>query len=468
LKKLSDIRVEIMDETNQSMRLNKLFFALLLLAVCNFHANAADKAKKEKSDSIKTGWNFGALPAISFDTDLGFQYGALVNFYHYGDGKRFPAYNHSLYLEVSRFTKGSGVNRFYYSSDQLLKNFDFTLDMTYLTDQAYDFYGFNGFESVLNQAWTDQNSDNYKTRMFYKLQQNNFRFKIDLQHKIGDSHFKWVAGINLQDFKLSSVDVDKLNKNKSEADKLPKVTAQPGLYEKYLQWGIISPGEANGGFVPELKAGIVYDSRDVKVNPMKGMWTEAVITTVPKFLGAETGFSRFSLTHRQYFTLIKNDLSFAYRLGWQQTIGGHVPFYYQSQMITTIMTSYATNGLGGSRYLRGALRNRVVGDGVLYGNFELRWKFARMNFIGQKFYWGLNLFTDIGQVTKKIAVPNISLLNEKNADYFNPGAEKMHGSYGLGIRLAMNQNFVISFDYGKAMNSQDGNKGVYIGLNYLF
>jgi hypothetical protein len=450
------------------MRTFRLLFALSLLFVVHFQTIAADKGSKEKSDSIKTGWNLGALPAISFDTDLGFQYGALVNFFNYGDGKRFPAYNHSLYLEVSRYTKGSGVYRFYYTSDQLIKNFDFSCDMTYLTDQANDFYGFNGFESVYNKSWTDEKSDAYKTRMFYKFQQNLFRFKVDLLHKIGDSHFKWVAGLNLHNFAISSVDIDKLNKNKSDADKLPSVQSQPGLYEKYIQWGIISQGEANGGFVPELKAGIVYDTREVKVNPMKGLWTEAVITTVPKFLGAESGFTRFSLTHRQYFTLVKNDLSFAYRLGWQQTIGGHVPFYYEPQMIQTVMTGYATVGLGGSRYLRGAKRNRVYGDGVVYGNLELRWKFARMNFINQKFYWGLNGFLDLGQVTKKIPIPAISLTGENRADYFNPGAEKMHGTYGAGLRLVMNQNFVISVDYGMVMNKQDGDKGLYIGLNYLF
>jgi hypothetical protein len=30
---------------------------------------------------VKTGWRFGgALPAVSFDSNLGFQYGALVDF----------------------------------------------------------------------------------------------------------------------------------------------------------------------------------------------------------------------------------------------------------------------------------------------------------------------------------------------------------------------------------------------------
>lgn len=132
------------------------------------------------------------------------------------------------------------------------------------------------------------------------------------------------------------------------------------------------------------------------------------------------------------------------------------------------MTGYATIGLGGSKYLRGARRDRVVGDGVVYGNFELRWKFARMNFIKQKFYWGLNTFLDMGQVTRKVALPIILLLPENPYDYFNPGAEKMHATYGAGLRLAMNQNFVIAIDYGVAANKQDGDTGLYIGLHYLF
>ena len=450
------------------MKRKILLLAVLLLAVCQISLFAADKSSKEKSDSIKTGWNLGALPVVGFDTDLGFQYGALANFYNFGNGKRFPAFDHSLYFEISHYTKGSGVFRFYYNSDQLIKNYDLSFDLTYLPDQAFDFYGFNGFESVLNKDWEDQNSDNYKTRMFYKFQQKFVRCKADIQHKIGDSHFKWIAGINLLNFNISSVDIDRLNKNKSDADKLPTVQAQPGLYEKYIDWGIIPANEANGGFVPEFKGGIVYDTRDIKVNPMQGTWSEAVLTANPKIFGAVSGFTRFSITHRQYFTLIQNDLSFAYRVGWQQTLSGHVPFYEESQMITTGMTGYSSIGMGGFRYLRGARRDRVVGDGVVYGNLEMRWKFARMNFIRQKFYWGLNSFMDFGQVTKKVPIPELQLLHENIADYFNPGAEKMHVTYGLGLKMCMNQNFVFSVDYGRVVNKQDGDTGVYVGLNYLF
>ena len=58
---------------------------------------------------VKKGLGFGALPAISYDSDLGFQYGALVNLFDYGDGTNFPKYNHSLYLELSTYTKGTTI-----------------------------------------------------------------------------------------------------------------------------------------------------------------------------------------------------------------------------------------------------------------------------------------------------------------------------------------------------------------------
>ena len=452
-----------------------LFVCIYLLLIVNF---SDGQGKKAKSDSIKvkTGWNFGAIPATTFDTDQGFQYGAAVNFYNYGDGSAFPKYKHSLYFEISHFTKGSGIYRFYYDSESLIPGIQVTTDLSYLPDQAYDFYGFNGYESVLNKNWENQNSPDYKTRMFYKYQQKLFRFKTDLQGKFKGSKFGWIAGFNLLNYNAASVDIDKLNKGKSETDKLPSVSRQPGLYEKYQQYGLISPEEANGGFIPELKTGIVYDTRDNKPNPMKGVWTEAVIAVVPKFLGAESGFSKFSFTHRQYFTLIKEDLSFAYRLNWQQTIGGHVPFYYQPQIISSTLTGSSSTGLGGAKNLRGVRRNRIVGDGYILGNLELRWKFKRLKLFNQNFYMGLNTFVDFGQVTKMIDTGNINFPSdilyiaprETIADYFNKGYEKLHTSYGAGLRLAMNYNFVMAIDYGIATKSQDGDSGIYIGLNYLF
>lgn len=292
---------------------------------------------QEKEMVTKTGWNFGALPTITFDTDLGFQYGALVNLYNYGDGSRFPSYNHSLYFEVSRFTKGSGINRFYYDSDRLIKGLQTSVDMSYLSDQAYDFYGFNGYDAFYNADWIDdeQPAHIYKTRMFYKYDRKLFRFKVDLQGKLAGDHLRWITGWNFQNFKIADVNLEKLNKNKEGNDRLPEV---PGLFQHYKDWGIISGDEVDGGFVPTFKGGVVFDSRDNRPNPMKGVWTEAVVEASPEILGAESSFAKLALIHRQYFTLVPRNLSLVYRLAYQTTLAGDVPFYYQSQVITSILT----------------------------------------------------------------------------------------------------------------------------------
>jgi len=446
----------------------------ILSVVCIFLSFALSAQTEKKEELIKKDWNFGALPAITFDTDLGFQYGALVNLFDYGDGSRYPNYDHSLYFEVSRFTKGSSIYRFYYNSDQLIPGIWTSLDISYLTDKAYDFYGFNGYEAVINSGWMDDaDPTDYLTRMFYKYDRKLFRTKIDLQGNISGNKFRWIAGINLQNFVIGSVNTEKLNKGKDEADKLPSTTEQPGLYENYQKWGVIQSKEADGGFVSAFKGGLVYDSRDNKPNPMKGVWDEAVLEAAPEFLGAESSFVRMSLIHRQYFTIIPKDLSFAYRLGYQTTLGGNVPFYYKSQMIQSILTGATSEGLGGGKTIRGIYRNRVEGDGVFIGNAELRWKFARFNWIKNNWYLGLNAFTDFGKVTKMVDVKG-SLTNpvyadgQTEADYFNWDAEKIHFSYGAGLRIVMNENFVIAADYGLATDEQDGKRGFYMGLNYIF
>lgn len=433
---------------------------------CFFVSLALFAQTEEKEELIKENWNFGALPTITFDTDLGFQYGALVNLYDYGDGKRFPKYNHSLYFEVSRFTKGSGINRFYYDSDQLIKGLQTSVDLSYLSDQAYDFFGFNGYNAVYQPDWIDdtQPEDVYKTRMFYKYDRKLFRFKVDLQGKLYGDHFRWTTGFNLQNFAIKSVNLEKLNKGKEGTEVLPAVD---GLYEKYQDWGIISAKEANGGFVPTVKAGIVYDSRDNRPNPMKGVWTEAVLEGAPEFLGSESSFLKLSVIHREYFTLIPKNLSLVYRLAYQTTLAGTTPFYYQSQVITSVLTGALSEGLGGAKTLRGILRNRVVGDGFFYGNIEMRWKVVRFNWINNNFYIGLNGFTDFGKVTKAIELPN-GIMNNPDSNYFKTDSEKFHSSFGAGLRIVMNQNFVIAADYGMAANKQDGTSGMYIGLNYLF
>ena len=423
-----------------------------------------------KKDITKTGWNLGFLPVIAYNTDLGFEYGILFNIVNFGDGSKYPNYNQKIYLEASQYTKGSGIYRAYYDSYTLIPGIRFIGDVTYLPDRAYTFYGYNGYEAVYNADWEDQDTETYKSRVFYRYDRDFLRLKADFQGKIHGNRLRWAAGISGRNFKVTSVDVDKMNKGQSDEDKLPPVSEQPGLYEKYINWGLISDEEKDGGFITTVKAGLIYDTRDVISDPGNGLWSEATLIASPKALGSETDFVKLNLTHRQYFTLLPRTLIFAYRLGYQMTLTGKTPFYYLPLIEPSEMLASKSEGLGGAQFNRGIMRTRMIGEAMAYANFEFRLKFWRFTVANQNIYLGTNLFLDAGQVVTKVEVddPNVDTGAEDESAYFNPGAEKLHYSTGLGLKIAMNQNFIISVDYGVALDEQDGKSGLYILLNYLF
>ena len=452
------------------MQKKYLQLSIALMLVVSF-AVAQDEPK-ETGEQVKKGWNFGGLPVVSFDSDLGFQYGALLNLFNYGDGSMYPDFKHNLYLEWSRYTKGSGINRIFFDSKTLIPGIRFTSDLSYLTDDMYDFYGFNGYEAIYNVNWTDSDDDSYLSRAFYKYDRKLFRYSIDLQGKLPIEKLGWAAGVALLNYEVGSVDIARLNEGKDE-NLLPDI---PSLYDHYKEWGIISAEEANGSFVTYLKAGVVYDTRDNEPNPNSGMWTEAVFAYAPSFMGIGNDFQhmKFSLIHRQYFTIFPEKLTFAYRLGYQGTVFGTCPFYLQPNLTTLILRGSSNEGLGGGKSLRGIIRNRVIGDGVAYGNMELRWKFVRFQFIKQNFYLSLNTFVDGGQVVTpvKFSKDDVNPLDVESSvtmgQLFSNDKEELHMSFGAGLRIVMNRNFIIAIDHGRPFDSRDGAGGTYIGLNFLF
>ena len=173
---------------------------LIIITVCLCFSLSGQEKKSQ------TGWKFGgALPAVSFDSNLGFQYGALFEFFNYGNPSIFPEFYDHTYTEISRFTKGSGVYRLMYESNHLIPGIELISDLSYLPDLANQFYGFNGYESVFNKDWMDEDTPDYKTAMFYRFQRNQFRFKNDFIGKLSGEHLKWNAGFSFQNFDVSSV-----------------------------------------------------------------------------------------------------------------------------------------------------------------------------------------------------------------------------------------------------------------------
>ena len=480
-------------------------FAISILFVLPI--SAAKKEKVQQVDSlgrkIKTGWNFGALPSVAFDADLGFQGGALANIYYYGDGSQYPEYIHSLYAEAAYTTKNYGIFRVNYDSKYLIPKHRLTLDATYQPDAMCDFYGFNGYQSIYNQSLHKWNKnpekmdiDTYQSRAFYKYKRNLFRFAADIEGTIW-KNIKWNAGLGVLGYMIGECDIDMLN-GKNEFDPNIPLGEQKamnenveGLYEKYVKWGLIDQAEAKGGWHPYLRAGITYDSRDQRTCPTKGIYADAFFTYTAAFgEQAAAGYNhlQFNFNFRHYVPVYRDRVTFAYRIGTQNNIAGKSPFYMNTYLNTLFIQRVMYEGLGGANSLRGIMRNRILANGFAYANVELRCKVAKFDIGRQHFYIGLAPFFDLGVITQPYELDekliNDAYTEDKDANklplnnYFAMKDGKIdqsrvympHMAAGLGLKAAMNENFVLSVDWAMALDPQDNAKwaNFYIKMGYLF
>ena len=435
-----------------------------------------EKQKKEK-DAVRTGWTFGILPSVGFDSDLGFQFGVLSNIYYFGDGSQYPDYLHSLYVEVAYTTKRYGIFRFHYDSKYLIPKHHLSLDVSYLPDAMSDFFGYNGYQSVYNRKWTDINSDEYLTRAFYKFKRDIFRFAGDIQGRIGGKWY-WNAGLGVLMYNIGSVNIDMINKGKKEGKKLPDID---GLFEKYQKWNIIKDNE-NGGWYPYIRAGVTFDSRDRQQNPQKGIYTDLFITYSAAFgKQAEYNNLKANFTFRHYVPVYKDYINFSYRLACQLSTAGNTPFYANSYWNTLFIQRVLYEGLGGGNTLRGIMRNRILSNGFAFANVEFRFKLISFKIKKENFYIGLVPFLDAGMILQPYkldedainAAINLSPSADDVTHYFDFDKKKIyqpHLSAGLGLKIAMNDNFVLSVDWAMPFNKQDNHSlaNIYVKIGYMF
>ena len=443
---------------------------LLLLLLFTPFLKAQTDTLKANTDTVlehpKTGYNFGALPIVGFSTDVGVLYGIFFNAFNYGNGKIYPKYYQNIYMEVTRTSKGGRTYQLFFDSEHLIKGLRFTADISHLTEQALPFYGFNGTQSVYDPQLENDGATEYISRMFYRFDRKLTRMLINLQGSLGPTGLKWLGGIQHINIKINPVNIDALNKGLKGSKKLPHAD---GLYDDYVKWGLIDSAEKKGNTINFLLLGTVYDTRDNESNPARGIWTEAVMAVAPGAVNPEKGFTRLSITHRQYFTLIPRRLTFVYRLNWQQTTSGKTPFYFLSYQLKSRPFSTTIDGLGGANTIRGILRNRIVADGMVLGNAEFRYKAWQTFWHRQNIYIALTSFYDAGMVTKK-RVMDLSLvpLADRQKFFDENATGHITQSAGVGMHIVMNENFNVAFDYGKAFSKVDGSSGFYISLGYLF
>jgi outer membrane protein assembly factor BamA len=304
---------------------------------------------------------------------------------------------------------------------------------------------------------------------------------------------------------VDDCDIDMLNgKNKYDPTLPHQKALNPNeelLYDKYKQWGLIGEDEKKGGWHPYIRAGITYDTRDKRQGANKGIYTDLFFTYSAAFNAkygnqASAGYNhlQFNFTFRHYVPcyIDKNGvhrITFAYRVGLQNLIAGKSPFYMNNYMNTLFIQRVYYEGLGGGNSIRGMMANRILANGFAFANVEFRFRLVNFDIGRQHFFIGLNPFFDLGVITQPYDLNELvkthtngqynDLLESMTAagddydTYFDTkdkNAYLPHMTAGLGLKIGMNENFVLSADWGMPINKQDNAKwaNFYVKMGYLF
>ena len=372
-------------------------------------------------DPGPTGIEAGGVPAVSFDSDEGFGYGAIVEVYQYGDGGLDP-YVWTLQPTLFLTTEGRRDLTLFIDAPHLLPDsWRLTAFAGRQKQIATPYYGVGNAASFDESLATDDGPNPF----YYRFGLTRSRLTFDLQRGLGPWPLRLLAGGGFERVSIDPIPEDE------------------GTTLYALDFGT----EEQERWLNHLRLGLIWDTRDRETGPTSGTWTELLVRASDESLGADVSFLRWTFTDRRYFTLAR-DVVFAHRYLIQHVTPG-APVHELFQIQTSFKRQ---EGLGGSDSVRGVLRNRYVGRGMLVWNSELRWRALDFRAVGRPFHLVLSAFLDQGRVWGDGVQPDALL-------------EDLHRGYGGGVRIGMGENFVVASDAG---TTGGGGLGVYVGLGYLY
>lgn len=401
----------------------------------------------------KTGWRFTPMPNLGYSSDIGVTLGLYSDFYYYGDGSAYPNFLHHAGFAAAYTTKGSWYAHAYFDSPALIPGVRINATLTYRDALVNNFYGFNGIAS----PYFPSMDANAETRTaWYTNSRRFFRFTGAARGDI-TAHLDWIGGlvfrhVNIDDFKLDRYD------------------SGNSLFLTYRDVGLIRPDEWKGGTSLEFKGGLVFDSRDIEASPSKGMYGELYLTANTDMGRWKYSYGQLVAHFRHYVTMFPERLVFAYHLGLQHQLWGEIPYYNINEIANIFYPYEEMDGIGSRTTVRGIRYNRVAAAGYAWANVEFRVTPFKFNLFKQHFDLVLNPFMDVCAITRNYRLEEQKAAVSPNPDIplYQERKLPVMVSFGIGGKIQMNTNFVMSFDVGRGLDPQVGAWTISTSSSYLF
>jgi len=212
-----------------------------------------------------------------------------------------------------------------------------------------------------------------------------------------------------------------------------------------------------------LSTGLLWDTRDREFDPKRGAFHELSLRGSPG-IDASLVFSGAALSLRWFVPVIRGRLTFATRSA-VDVLMGDVPIYE----LSSLGAFDSVSAPGGGRSLRGVPLQRYHGKIKLLQSLELRGRIAPFRVAGQRFMAGAVAFVDTGRVWADARGGRVDVRRaDGTVDVrdLDGGPFDFEVGVGAGARLRWGETFIIRFDFGYAPTL--GTAGFYIDIGDAF
>lgn len=412
----------------------------------------ASKAKTKKKSKVRrrdpNRREYSILPAINYNSDRGFGFGALGSIAQFRKGM-FP-YHWRLFFRLFATVKidEAGQAEFPFHRDTITLDLRGLLRNTTRIMVSAGFLRFTttGYYGLGNAALRDpeQNAKYYQYDRMYPTASFGMFNQI------------WRKGLNrleiYSSLSFTHNTITAYTGSKLEED-LRRSLRDNDPYSQTLRSML-------RGLRPhtQLKAvlGIQFDSRDHEFSPNQGMLHELSIRAILPGLAPGLAFAAGHLNLRFFIPIWKPYLTLAVRvLG--DMIWGDAPLYELYSMGGII----PLEGPGGMDTIRGIRAQRFYGKIKLVGNVEIRSVIFDFMLLRQRIRLGLIAFADTGRVWT-----DYNFINDNTRRAFDGNEHGFTLAVGGGGRLQWGETFIMRVDFGWSPTDQDW--GAYFWVNHIF
>lgn len=353
------------------------------------------------------------VPLVSYNSDLGWGFGAVGGGYYYSPG--YTPYRHAVAAQAFITTEGVQNHWLRYDGPSLIGDARLEIRAEYRRELFAPFYGVGNL-SAPDFVPGISDEQPYSFDYFFPGGWARLRGKpFGARHPLeifGGYGYHWIRVKTYED-------------SVTEA---------------------LQPVGVTGGSHGQVSFGALWDTRDNETDPQWGNISEISLRASAAPTVSSYNYGGVTFATRQYFTLGSPRLIFAQRL-MIDALFGDAPFFEWSAFGGT----QGGEGVGGMSTVRGVPRNRYQGKVKAVSNSELRFYPVDFGLFGEQTKLGGVLYLDMGRVW------------HENID--DGPWHAVHPGVGTGLRL-VRRAAVVRFDFAYA--TETWRPGIYVTFGHMF